>query len=142
MKHFDEHTKLRTVEMYRLLIIDEHESHNSLEFQEYCQKHKIITLCMLFHSSHLLQSFDVNCFSSLKRVYEAQIIDLIRNRINHVNKLEFLSAFKIAFEKTFISRNIFFNFRAAELISFDSKIVIFKLDVKFRTLISFLDIVF
>ncbi len=142
LKHFDEHTKLRTVKVYRLLIIDEHENHNFLEFQEYCQEHKIITLCMLFHSSHLLQSLDVSCFSSLKRAYKAQIIDLIRNRINHVNKLEFLSAFKIAFEKTFISRNIFFSFRAAELISFDSKIVIFKLDVRLRTLTSLFDIVF
>jgi hypothetical protein len=54
LKHFDEHTKRRTLGGVRLLIIDGHESHNSLEFQQYCKENKIITLCMPPHSSHLV----------------------------------------------------------------------------------------
>ncbi|KAF4308201.1 hypothetical protein GTA08_BOTSDO03422 [Botryosphaeria dothidea] len=34
LKHFDAHTKTRTVGTHRLLIIDGHSSHNSLDFQE------------------------------------------------------------------------------------------------------------
>ncbi|KAI1675984.1 DDE superfamily endonuclease [Pyrenophora tritici-repentis] len=33
LKHFDEHTKIKKVGTHRLLIIDGHESHNSLDFQ-------------------------------------------------------------------------------------------------------------
>jgi hypothetical protein len=50
------------------------------------------------HSSHLLQPLDVGCFSPLKRAYGSQIESLIRSHINHITKLEFLPAFKAAFE--------------------------------------------
>jgi hypothetical protein len=33
----------------------------------YCLKHKILTLYMPRHSSHILQQLDVVCFSPLKR---------------------------------------------------------------------------
>ena len=69
IKHFDEHTKTKKVGIYRLLIIDGHESHNSLDFQKYCKDHGIITICMPPHSSHLLQPLDVGCFAPLKQAY-------------------------------------------------------------------------
>jgi hypothetical protein len=37
LKHFDRHTKTRTVGTYRMLIIDGHESYNSAEFTQYCK---------------------------------------------------------------------------------------------------------
>ena len=39
LKHFDAHTKDRTVSVYRLLIVDGHESHSSYEFHKYCEEH-------------------------------------------------------------------------------------------------------
>jgi hypothetical protein len=47
--------------------------------------------------SHLLQQLNVSCFSPLKRAYSHKIEGLIRNHINHITKLEFLPAFKAAF---------------------------------------------
>jgi hypothetical protein len=67
-KHFDAHTKKRTLGG----VIDSHESHNSLDFQQYCKENRIITLCMLPHSSHLLQPVDVGCFSPLMKAYGRQ----------------------------------------------------------------------
>ena len=55
--------------MYRLLILDGHESHLNQGFKDYCLEHKILTLCMPPHSSHILQPLDVVCFSPLKRKY-------------------------------------------------------------------------
>ena len=81
----------------RLLILDGHESHHSLGFQELCKENNIYTLCMPPHSSHLLQPLDVGCFSPLKRAYSREIEALIRHHINHITKLEFLPAFKAAF---------------------------------------------
>ncbi|KAF2175970.1 CENP-B protein [Zopfia rhizophila CBS 207.26] len=106
LQHFDKHTKGRTVGVHRLLIIDGHESHDSLEFQQLCKEKSIITLCMPSHSSHLLQPLDVGCFSPLKDAYGRQVEDLIRNHIYHVTKLEFLPAFKAAYQATFTESNI------------------------------------
>ena len=54
LEHFIRHTEACTVGGYRLLILDGHESHQSLLFQDLCEKSKIITLCMPAHASHLL----------------------------------------------------------------------------------------
>ena len=70
---FHKHTIHRTKGVYRLLILDGHGSHITLEFNLFCKDHSIITLCMPPHSSHLLQPLDVSCFSPLKRSYGQQV---------------------------------------------------------------------
>jgi hypothetical protein len=127
------HTKERSVGGYRLLILDGHESHNSLEFQQYCKEAKIITLCMPPHSSHLLQPLDVGCFSPLKRAYGRQAEEMMRNGINHMTKIEFLPAFQQAYYKTITKDNILGGFRGSGLVPHDPEVVISKLDVKLRT---------
>jgi hypothetical protein len=133
LKHFDKHTKGRTVGIHRLLIIDGHESHNSLDFQQYCKESKIITLCMPPHSSHLLQPLDVGCFAPLKVAYGRQAENLMRSQINHITKLEFLPCFKAAFSASITTNNILGGFRGAGLAPFDPEAVISKLDVRLRT---------
>ncbi|KAI1517386.1 transposase [Pyrenophora tritici-repentis] len=133
LKHFDAHTKKRTVGNYRLLIIDGHESHDSLDFQQYCKDHNIITLCMPPHSSHLLQPLDVGCFSPLKTAYGRQAEDLMRNKITHITKLEFLPCFKGAFDAAITKANIQGSFRGAGLVPFNPEAVISMLDVRLRT---------
>jgi hypothetical protein len=76
LKHFDAHTKTRTIGARRLLILDGHESDNSLEFQELCKESNIYTPCMPSHSSHLLQPLDVGCFSPLKRAQTSSFVVL------------------------------------------------------------------
>ena len=73
LKHFIYHTEAATVGSYRLLIIDGHESHQSLEFQNLCEESKIIALCMPPHASHILQPLDVGCFAPLKQAYKKEI---------------------------------------------------------------------
>jgi hypothetical protein len=133
LQHFDMHTKDRTIGTHRLLILDGHESHNSLEFKELCKKNNIITLCMPPHASHLLQPLDVGCFAPLKKAYGCQIENLARNYINHITKLEFLPAFKAAFDDSITKNNICASFRGAGLVPYDPEAVLAKLDVKLRT---------
>ncbi|KAH3956578.1 hypothetical protein HBH52_256050 [Parastagonospora nodorum] len=90
----------------RLLIIDGHESHNSLEFQQYYKDNKIITICMPPHSSHLLQPLNVGCFAPLKKAYRRQAEELMRNQITHITKLKFLPCFKRAFDAAITPSNI------------------------------------
>jgi hypothetical protein len=106
LKHFDAYTKASSAGAYRLLIIDGHESHILVEFQDYCKEHKIIALCMPPHSSHLLQPLDVVPYSLLKRHYGDGISLLARSHIHHINKETFLPAFKAAFKKAFTPENI------------------------------------
>ena len=117
----------------QLLILDGHKSHHSLEFQELCKENNIYTLCMPTYSSHLLQPLDVGCFSPLKRAYSREIEALIRHHINHITKLEFLPAFKVAFERSFTSANICSAFRGAGLVPLQPDVVLSKLDVRLRT---------
>ena len=133
LKHFDAHTKTRVVGTRRLLILDGHESHQSLQFQEFCKENNIYTLCMPPHSSHLLQPLDVGCFSPLKRAYSREVESLIRNHINHITKLEFLPAFKAAFDRSFTPANIRSAFQGAGLVPLQPDAVLSKLDIKLRT---------
>jgi len=132
LKHFITHTEGKVVGARRLLILDGHESHHSLKFQELCKENNIYTLCMPPHSSHLLQPLDVGCFSPLKRAYSREVKSLIRHNINHVTKLEFLPAFKAAFSQSFTPANICSAFRGAGLVPLCPDAVLSKLDVQLR----------
>ncbi|KAF5269036.1 hypothetical protein FOXYS1_31 [Fusarium oxysporum] len=133
LKHFDRSTTNRSVGAYRLLILDGHESHHSVDFERYCKENKIITLCMPAHASHLLQPLDVGCFAVLKKAYGREIEHLIRCSITHISKTEFFQAFYTAFKATFTESNIRGGFRGAGLAPFDPEAVISKLDVQLRT---------
>ncbi|KAF1922576.1 DDE-domain-containing protein, partial [Didymella exigua CBS 183.55] len=106
LKHFNKHTKARTFSSHQLLILDGHESHNLVEFHQYCEEHKIITLCIPPHSSHLLQPLDVGCFALLKKAYGRQAKWLMRSRITYITKLKFLLCFKAAFDALITESNI------------------------------------
>jgi hypothetical protein len=133
LKHFIKHTKGKVVGARRLLVLDGHESQHSLEFQELCKENNIYTLYMPPHSSHLLQPLDVGCFSPLKRAYSREIEALIRHHINHITKLEFLLAFKTAFDRSFTAANICSAFQGAGLVPLQPDVVLSKLDVQLRT---------
>jgi hypothetical protein len=133
LKHFDRCTTKGSKNRYRLLILDGHESHHSVDFERYCKENKIITLCMPPHSSHLLQPLDVGCFSVLKQAYGREIEHLIRCSITHVSKTEFFPAFYAAFQATMTERNIKEGFRGAGIVPLDPEYVVSKLDVQLRT---------
>jgi hypothetical protein len=133
LKHFDSCTKDVKVGSRRLLIMDGHSSHDTIEFRDYCSDHNIITVCMPPHSSHLLQPLDVGCFGPLKRAYSTELEALVRCRINHITKEDFLPAFKAAYDKAVVKENIVGSFRGAGLVPHDESAVLSKLDVRIRT---------
>jgi hypothetical protein len=133
VKHFDKNTKSRTTGGYRLLILDGHESHHSAGFELHCKEHKIITLCMPAHSSHILQPLDVGCFGPLKQAYGRQIEKKMRAGTSHISKEDFFPAFLIAFRESMTGKNIRGGFKGAGLVPLDPESVISRLDVKLRT---------
>lgn len=133
LNHFDEHTKNRKQGVYRLLVLDGHESHHSEAFDHYCKENNIRTLCMPAHSSHILQPLDVACFGPLKKAYGAQIERLVRARITHITKEDFLPSFFEAFGKSMTESNIRAGFEGAGLVPLNPEVVISKLDIKIQT---------
>ncbi|KAF5519700.1 hypothetical protein CGCA056_v007662 [Colletotrichum aenigma] len=133
LRYFDKYSKPRLRGIYRMLVVDSHESHVSSDFEDYCKKNKIITICLPAHSSHLTQPLDVGCYSVLKLRYGSQIEHFIKARITHIAKPEFFLAFKAAFLQTFTQENVHGGFRGARLIPYNPQTVLSKLDVQLRT---------
>jgi hypothetical protein len=88
---------------------------------------------MLAHFSHIFQPLDVACFAPLKKAYGAQIKKLVRARISHITKKNFLPAFCNAFKKSLTEINIRAGFQKAGLMLLSPNIVIAKLDIKLQT---------
>ncbi|KAJ6255929.1 hypothetical protein Dda_9219 [Drechslerella dactyloides] len=130
LEHFNKFTARRCKSDYRLLVLDGHESHHSAAFELYCQEHKIITVCMPPHSSHLLQPLDIGCFGPLKQAYSREVEALMRAHINHISKLEFLSGFHKAHTAALIPKNIRSSFAGAGIVPYDPDRVLLKLDVQ------------
>jgi DDE superfamily endonuclease len=124
IKHFNVYTERGIRGTYRLLILDGHKSHSSVEFEEYCKENKIVCLCMPPHSLHLLQPLDVGCFSPLKKAYLRQVKKLMRNWINYITKTEFLPAFIDAFDALINGKQIKGGFRGAGLVPFNTQVVL------------------
>lgn len=133
IKHFDKHTGARTKGSYRMLVLDGHGSHQSVDFEAYCKDHKIIPLCLPPHSSHITQPLDIGLFGPLKRAYGKEIETFIQAHVNHITKVEFFLAFHAAYKASMTSNNTLGGFRGAGLIPFDPQVVLSKLDVKLRT---------
>lgn len=130
---FDKYTKDRTIGRYRLLILDGHGSHVTPEFDQYCLDHSIIVLCMPAHSSHLLQPFDVGCFSVLKRSYGKLVEKQMSLGVNHIDKQDFLSLYQQARTEALHEKNIQSGFAATGLVPYEPNRVLSLIHVQFHT---------
>jgi hypothetical protein len=133
IRHFEKHTRSRTVGTKRLLILDNHGSHTTPEFRSYSEDNGIILLWMPPHSSHLLQPLDVSCFGPLKAAFSKQNQGLVRNHIFHVTKEDFIACFYQAFLTSFTQSNIQAGFRGSGLHPFDPEAVLSYLGLVLRS---------
>lgn len=66
---FDWYTKEKARRRWRLLILDGHGSHLTMEFINYCDDNKILLIIYPPYSTHSLQLLDVRIFSPLATAY-------------------------------------------------------------------------
>lgn len=92
---------------HRLLIVDGHSSHLSVEIVEFCLNHDIDLLCLPSHSTHLLQPLDVGLFSPLKEYY-CNLLDLWTRTHPYqaFNKGDFFPLLMQARRQAFTEKNI------------------------------------
>ena len=60
----------------RLLLLDGHGSHVTVEFMKKCFYNNVWLYYLIPHSSHVLQPLDLTCFAPIKSRYRRQIADL------------------------------------------------------------------
>jgi hypothetical protein len=68
-------------------------------------------------------------------MYSSKILALTCNYIIYITKEDFLLAFKVAYNKSFIENNIRIGFRGARLALLNLDIIILKLNIPLYTLI-------
>ena len=112
--------------MYRLLILDGHTSHVSLEFIQYCTDHKIIALCLPPHSTHVLQPLDVGVFSPLAKAYKTRIQQDSVFGAEKITNEQFLKFYQLARQEAISLRNIASAWRAAGLKPFNPSPILQK----------------
>jgi hypothetical protein len=107
---------------YRLLVMDNHNSHCSPRFKLLCRQHLILTLYLPPHSSHISQPLDLADFGPLKTYFRQAVEDsvFIENSARQL-KLEFIKNYDQARQKAFKKQNIESGFRAAGLVPYNRR---------------------
>jgi hypothetical protein len=67
LKYFNKY--IRSVEAYRLLILNRHDNHAIFAFTNYARKNKIVLIYLPPHTIHRLQLLDIAIFASLTIYY-------------------------------------------------------------------------
>ena len=105
---FDPQTSDKAKRDWRLLILDGHGSHCTLDFLEWCHKRRILVAIYPPHSTHRLQPLDVSLFRPLATYY-SQALDAHTRQslgLSSVSKRDFFAIFYPAFDKAFTAENI------------------------------------
>ncbi len=89
-----------------MLLFDEYESHLSMSVVNYAQKKKILLICLLSYTIHLLQPLNVGLFDSLQHYYVLKVNRLAQLSISHVSKPQFLEILASAQLKAYITKNV------------------------------------
>ena len=76
---FDCETKSKARRSYRLLILDGHGSHVTMEFIKYCDDNRILLATYPPHLTHTLQPLDVCLFGPLSTAYNTKLSDFMYN---------------------------------------------------------------
>jgi hypothetical protein len=101
---------------HRLLLLDGHGSHATVEFMWICKQNQVDILYLPAHSSHVLQPLDLGTFSPLKSPYRKEIADLAHlDDAAPVKKRRFVQAYQKARIETFTPRTLRAGWSAAGL---------------------------
>jgi hypothetical protein len=100
---FDRCTREKARRSYRLLILDGHGSHISMDFIDYCDKNKILLAVFPPHSTHTLQPLDVCMFKPLSTAYSIELSAFLHRcqGLSSVAKRDFFSLFWAAWQASF-----------------------------------------
>ncbi|KAF7572874.1 hypothetical protein PtrM4_077790 [Pyrenophora tritici-repentis] len=125
---FDRHTKEKAGNHTRLLILDGHGSHVTMEFIDYAIAHNIMLLVLPPHSTHTLQPLDVVMFKPLAAAYSLSLQHYLQasHGLLAVRKDDFYRLFKPAWDSSFIKKHALKAFKATGIAPIDPEVVLKK----------------
>lgn len=105
---FDPQTSGKARRDWRLLMLDGHGSHCTLDFLEWCHKRRILVAIYPPHSTHRLQPLDVGLFRPLATYYSQALDAHTRQSLGllSISKRDLFTIFYPAFDKAFKEENI------------------------------------
>lgn len=111
---FDRYTKKKSRRDWRLLIVDGHGSHLTMDFLDYCEQNRILLAVFPPHSTHTLQPLDVVMFKPLSSAYSRELTTHTHDsqaRLS-VNKGDFFPLFWKAWTSSFKEKTVLKSFEA------------------------------
>ena len=123
LRVFDDQTREKAGGRTRVLFLDGHTSHDSLELVDSAREKNIKILAYPSHTTHVLQGLDVVCFARLKEKHAQKIHEFKeQNNIPLTHKF-FLCTFGPAFLEAFILETVKIAFSATGIYLFQQGIV-------------------
>lgn len=99
LEHFIEHSKA-SKERPVILILDNHNSHTTLESFELCKENGVTMISLPPHCSHRLQPLDVTFYSTLKAAYKKECdIYMKMNRLLKITPYDLAGLFNKAYSR-------------------------------------------
>ncbi|KIY47076.1 DDE-domain-containing protein, partial [Fistulina hepatica ATCC 64428] len=99
---FNKHTREKANGRTRVLILDGHSSHYSLDFIHYAHQNNIVILAYPPHCTHTLQGLDIICFAQMKTCWHEEIQAFEDAHMKSPTKADFTSLFGRAFIRAFM----------------------------------------
>ena len=111
---FERETRRYASTGYRLLLLDGHSSHVTMDFIKFCDDHNILLAVFPPHATHTLQPLDVGMFKPLSNAYTTQLMAYLQGSQGLLNiaKRDFFSLFWRAWSDTFKPQAIKKSFEA------------------------------
>jgi hypothetical protein len=123
---FDRFTKEKAQRKYRLLMLDGHSSHVTMDFINYCDQNKILLAVFPPHSTHTLQLLDVVMFKPLSTAYSKELTTHLHNSqgLSVIKKSDFFHLFWKAWVGTFTQELIFRSFEVTGISPLQPNVII------------------
>jgi hypothetical protein len=127
---FNRFTKAKARRKYRLLILDGHGSHVTMDFLNYCDKNKIIPAILPPHSTHTLQPLDVVMFKPLSTAYSKELTTYLHNGqgLAGIKKGDFFHLFWKAWVSTFTQTLILRSFETTGIAPLQPNVILQRFD--------------
>lgn len=106
VKDFDAQTKEKAGGRTRVVLMDGHSSHYTLELLEYARDNNIVILGYPPHCTHVLQGLDVVCFAKMKEEFRKEIHEFEDLHMAGVGKGDFAGVFGQAFLRAFTPESV------------------------------------
>jgi DDE superfamily endonuclease len=111
----------------RLLIVNGHESHCTIDFIEFCDTHNIILLILPPHATQFLQPLDISCFGAVEQAYSTEVEAHGQYNGTFVEESEFIVFYQHARFFGLRPANIAAGFQATGLIPYNPQLIYDKI---------------